>query len=156
MSEPSRLHGTLVYGEAPDARTVEFIYPEGLHWNCTRCGRCCQDTMDHDRRVLLTEGDVERLSGCVQGEFYRHEPEGGFVGVLHKRDGRCIFLGEEGCMVYEGRALLCRMYPFWVERLGEVFIIKADPGCPGVGEGKELDEQFFRDLLKMALDSMGY
>lgn len=33
-------------------------------------------------------------------------------------DGRCVFLENNKCSIYETRALLCRMYPFWYKKTG--------------------------------------
>jgi len=57
-------------------------------------------------------------------------------------------------MVYETRALLCRMYPFYVERQGDVYVIGVDMMCPGVGGGNVLTEEFFGGMLDYALSQM--
>ncbi len=73
---------------------------------------------------------------------------------MKKEDERCVFLGEDGCRIYEDRPLLCRMYPFYVELQGDIYVIGVDMGCPGVGGGEGLAEEFFRGLLGYALDQM--
>ena len=150
MDEPSHRRGTL---NRRDAET-EFYYPAGLSWRCRRCGRCCMDAEGWDRRVLLLEKDVRRLKAAGQQGFHTAVEEDRFVAVIKKRDGRCVFLGEDGCRVYEARPLLCRMYPFYVERQGDVYVIGVDSGCPGVGGGETLSEEFFAGLLGYALDEM--
>ncbi len=74
---------------------------------------------------------------------------------MRKAGGACIYLTKEGCRVYPSRALLCRMYPFWVEREGRSFEIRVDTRCPGFGHGREVKEDFFRDLLMRALEQRG-
>jgi len=93
------------------------------------------DVEGRDRRVMLLEKDLERLKAAGEQGFYTPIDGDRFVAVTKKRDGRCVFLGEEGCRVYETRPLLCRMYPFYVDRQGNVCVIGVDGGCPGVGGG---------------------
>jgi len=133
---------------------VEFYYLAGVRWSCGRCGRCCRDVEGHERRVLLLDGDIQRIRAAGAEGFHEATGEEPFTGVMAKHDGVCVFYTPQGCTVYPDRALLCRMYPFWVERQGDAFIIHADPGCPGVGDGPELDEGFYRELLGLALAEM--
>jgi len=133
---------------------VEFYYPAGVMWSCARCGRCCRDVEGHERRVLLLDKDIERIRAAGAEGFHEATGSEPFTGVMLKEAGVCVFLTPQGCAIYEDRALLCRMYPFWVERQGDAFIIHADPGCPGVGDGPELDEGFYRGLLGRALAEM--
>ena len=149
--------GTLVYKRDQEQREVEFYYPSDLEWDCTRCGACCQNSESRERRVLLLESDIHRFqeAGCI--DFHeRTVDEDPFIGVLRKNQEKCIFLDQSECKTYPNRALLCRMYPFWVEKNGESFIIKVDMECPGFGEGEKLGESFYLDLLSFALRSMKY
>ena len=149
--------GTLTYTIDQRHEEIEFYYPFSLKWDCTRCGTCCQDTASRDRRVLLLDSDTKRFKEAGYTNFHEEtENEKPFVGVLKKKQGRCIFLGQNECMTYHNRALLCRMYPFWIEKNDEKFIIRPDLECPGFGDGKVLDETFFNNLLSYALQSMKY
>ena len=55
-----------------------------------------------------------------------------FVVVVHGErrlrnvDGRCFFLGEAGCRVYDVRPLGCGLYPLVMDNGGRVLV---DPGC---------------------------
>jgi len=133
---------------------VDFLYPAGIRWGCARCGRCCRDVEGHERRVLLLDGDIKRMKVAGAEGFY--EATGGepFTGIMLKRGGVCVFLTPQGCSIYEDRALICRTYPFWVERLDDAYVVHVDPECPGVGEGEELGESFYRELLGDALAEM--
>ncbi|HEX9914228.1 MAG TPA: YkgJ family cysteine cluster protein [Candidatus Bathyarchaeia archaeon] len=142
--------GALTHGGAE----VEFLYPAGVRWGCARCGRCCRDVEGHERRVLLLDGDIRRLEEAGASEFYEATGSEPFRGLMLKRGGVCVLHGPEGCTVYGQRALLCRMYPFWVELLDEAYVVHVDPECPGVGEGEELGEGFYRELLGYALAEM--
>lgn len=138
-----------------DGEIIEFRYPAGVQWACVRCGACCRTPAHRERRVLLLPGDVERLEQVGHSSFYEPSKEQEpFVGVMLKEGGECVFLGDGACEVYEYRALLCRMYPFWVEREGEGYLVKMDDACPGIGSGDRLDEEFFQALLRSALSQM--
>lgn len=134
----------------------EFYYPKGIRWGCKRCGACCRDTSDRPRRVLLLPSDVTRLEKGEQKDFKLDiKGEAPFVGEMKKAGGACIYLTKEGCSVYPYRALLCRTYPFWIEREGKSFEILFDRRCIGFGHGGELREEFFRDLVAQALEQRG-
>ena len=130
-----------------------FYYPKGIRWGCKRCGACCMDTAHRPRRILLLSSDVERLEKCGEKEFKTElRGERPFIAEMRKRSGSCIYLIEKDCRVYPNRALLCRTYPFWIEKDGEVFEIMVDPHCTGIGRGGELREDFYRQLLLHAVE----
>jgi len=149
---------SLSHEEEGETRKVDFIYPVGLRWGCTKCGACCMDAPKRERRILLLPGDLERLREAAgETEAYSGPLSGGgpFVAEMRKAGGRCFFLGDSGCRVYPQRPLLCRMYPLWVEREGDLLIIRVDGDCPGLGSGEELDEVFFRLSLGLAVSERG-
>src|SRR4030042_5574445 len=131
----------------------EFYYPKGVRWGCKKCGACCRDASHRPRTVLLLPTDVKRLEEAGKKEF-KVEVEGKepFVAEMRKVGGACIYLTREGCHVYQGRAMLCRMYPFWVEREGRSLEVRVDTRCSGLGHGGELKEEFYRDILIHALE----
>ena len=130
-----------------------FYYPKGLRWGCKKCGACCRDATYRPRRVLLLPSDVERLEKTGEKEFKTDvKGEAPFVAEMKKRGGSCIYLTEKGCRVYPSRALLCRTYPFWIERDGDVFEIMFDGRCTGMGHGGELKEDFYKRLLLEAVE----
>ena len=69
------------------------------------CSKCCIDT-----QMPLTEKDIKRITN--QG--YRHKD---FVikrkreRYLKNNNGKCFFLGEDGCKIYASRPDGCRLYP---------------------------------------------
>lgn len=136
--------------------TIEFYYPADFVWSCEECGACCKDSPDRKRRILLTEKDITFIEQEEKNSFYEEIDEFHFKGEMKTEKGECIFLKGNKCEIYNSRALLCRTYPFWVERHEEIFMIRADPNCPGIGEGRELGEVFFQNLLKFVLDYMDY
>ena len=134
----------------------DFYYPKGIRWGCKKCGACCRDSSHRPRSVLLLSTDVKKLGEAGESEFMIEvrgkEP---FVAEMRKAGGACIYLTREGCRVYPHRALLCRMYPFWVEREGRSLEVRVDTRCPGFGHGGELREEYYRDLLINALEQRG-
>jgi hypothetical protein len=69
------------------------------------CVKCCIET-----RMPLSRFDIERISKqgyrfkdfVVKRKRERH---------LKNRNGRCVFLGDEGCIIYSSRPEGCRLYP---------------------------------------------
>jgi Fe-S-cluster containining protein len=142
--------GTLEY----KGEEIDFYYPAEFSWSCTECGACCRDMSDRERRILLTDKDIKKIEETGKESFYEETDDLHFTGIMKMEEGRCIFLDGVSCEIYEKRALLCRTYPFWIERKENMFMIRADSDCPGVGEGDKLGEEFFKKLLRNVLDHM--
>lgn len=79
-----------------------------------------------------------------------------FPYELRKRGGLCVFLESGQCTIYPHRPLLCRLYPFWIERERGRFRFDYTKECPGVGVGEELEAEFFRGLLKTSVERLGF
>ena len=156
MDEPSLHLGYLTYQRDSGSEEVEFYYPSGVNWGCVRCGACCGDVDKRQRMIRLLDKDMDRIDEVTDEDYCMDWDEGSFSGLMLKNDGKCIFLGEDGCRIYDNRALLCRMYPFWLERQEGLFVFGVDADCPGQGKGELLGEDFFRELLKVALEAMDY
>lgn len=69
-----------------------------------RCHICCLDT-----RMTLTEDDVRRLEAAGHRDFCRVNDDGDLE--LVNRGGRCVFLADGRCRVYDLRPEGCRLYP---------------------------------------------
>ncbi|RLG47527.1 MAG: YkgJ family cysteine cluster protein [Thermoproteota archaeon] len=103
------------------------------------CHLCCLNT-----RMPLTRGDVKRITslGYDPGEFAVRDER----GILRLRNvgGRCYFLRDGRCSIYESRPLGCRAYPVvWDPERGACV---KDPECPG-----ELEAGEFVEMCAMAL-----
>lgn len=156
MDEPTHCLGYLTYEREDGSEEVEFYYPSNVHWSCIRCGACCGDVEKRERMIKLLYKDIQRIEEVTDEEFYERVEDGSFEGLMLKNNRKCMFLNEDGCRIYDNRALLCRMYPFWLEKQDNLFVFGVDVDCPGQGDGDQLDESFFRELLQMALESMDY
>lgn len=117
------------------------IYISGQqHYACQMCGRCCRRF-----RVLLTRGEVERLSKLDWGDEpdvpkdFSHDINGYPYFRRRESDGGCVFLDDAGgCRMHKRfgfneKALTCRGYPFNIVSTfkGEVSVL-ARMDCPGV------------------------
>jgi Fe-S-cluster containining protein len=156
MDEPTHHLGHLNYTRNGVEEEIQFIFPSNTQWDCIRCSGCCGDVGERVRMIMLLDKDLDRIEAAGEFGFYDDWDEGSFSAIMKKVDGKCVFLTEDGCKIYDHRALLCRMYPFWLEKQGDMFVFGIDAGCTGNGQGESLDEEFFRALLRMALKSMDY
>jgi Fe-S-cluster containining protein len=74
-------------------------------------------------------------------------------GYLMKKtdEGKCLFLVDNLCSIYELRPLICRFYPFQLKDLGnDSYIFIPTEECLGVGNGSSVDEPFFENLFNQA------
>jgi len=82
-------------------------------FQCSRCSVCCRQP----GFVYLQSKDVDRLAGFLKMDPYDFTEQYGLLRdrmhlVLKKNpDETCLFLGEQGCAVYEARPQQCRDFP---------------------------------------------
>src|SRR3954471_633182 len=82
-------------------------YPDE-HVDCNGCRACCR----REAVILMPEDtDPLLLAACDEVPVpnpYNDEPT---TRVLrHRPNGDCVFLGEHGCMIYEQRPVMCRVF----------------------------------------------
>jgi Fe-S-cluster containining protein len=143
---------------------LRFIYPKDINFACTKCGLCCGDTAQKIRHILLLEADAQRIAAHTKqsilgfaGETAEKMP---YVYEMHKNPntGKCTFLVENQCTIYEQRPLICRFYPFELTTTDDgTYVFKETTECPSINKketknkNKEnLDAAFFRELLTLA------
>lgn len=133
--------------------SIDFLYPMGLRWSCTRCGRCCKDPEDRERTILLLPSDIERFDLQIDKKDFIKSITGEepFIAEMLKKNGSCVFLTKQGCSFYDKRSLLCRLYPFWINRKGNLLIVRVDDSCSGLGRGEPLTEKFYKQLVGMSV-----
>jgi Fe-S-cluster containining protein len=104
---------------------------------CRVCGRCCRSKV-----IMVGPHEVlgmARILGISTTEFLARHAENGGTALRATEDGRCEFVGSEGCRVHSRRPLVCRLYPLGRKTNpdgGEEFAHYAsEPGCQaGRGE----------------------
>jgi Fe-S-cluster containining protein len=85
--------------------TMKHSLNSGIPCTIHNCVKCCVET-----RMPLSRIDIERISQqgyrfkdfVVKRKRERH---------LKNRNGRCVFLGDKGCIIYPFRPEGCRLYP---------------------------------------------
>lgn len=141
---------------------MRFDYPVDVCFSCSKCGLCCGDTEAKVRHVLLLKSDAERIAAEAKREIVTFASEISekvpYVYEMHKDpSGKCVFLQENCCTIYEARPLICRFYPFELsgdEKGNYSFRVTDECSgvCPGTeGVGKKLAASYFRALLGLAL-----
>lgn len=139
---------------------MKITHPKTIRFQCVECGICCADTLEHTREIRVTRGEAERISnevGLKVSDFAiqttNAEP---YPLRMKKNDGKCFFLDNDRCMIYEARPLTCRFYPFSMVQLPRrIFVFDAFLNeCPGIGKGSRLDRSFFETLLSEAVKEL--
>jgi hypothetical protein len=123
-------------------------------FNCILCAECCKNSCG-DNTVAIFPFEVRAImdltglkwldvvlppeSDAVDENGYYHT----FEWALRKKpDGDCLFLNECGkCSIYPVRPLICRTYPFVLDKKGLETCI-----CKGLKNGEMSEE----DALAMA------
>jgi Fe-S-cluster containining protein len=130
-------------------------------FECTKCGLCCGDTEQKTRHILLLESEAAEISQKTSRkpeEFCEaiigKEP---YVYEMKKTVGKCIFLKDNQCTIYESRPLICRFYPFELKFCEDQdkYLFTATLECPGIGKGKTLCKDDFEKLFLLALQRLG-
>jgi Fe-S-cluster containining protein len=133
---------------------LDFQYPRRVRFVCEKCAKCCGDTEERVRLILLLKIEAERISQRTArgiGEFTEKiegfEPY--YFRMKKTSEGECVFLRNTLCIIYEVRPLICRFYPFQLKNVGNnrhVFTYTRE--CPGIGKGQWLQRSFFEKLFR--------
>jgi Fe-S-cluster containining protein len=126
--------------------TKQPFYAGGLRFTCKRCSSCCRHESGY---VFLSKEDLDALAavqGMGQGEFIKTwcrwvsvGREAEYLSLKEKANYDCIFW-KDGCLVYPGRPLQCRTFPFWDSVVcSPAAWEKAGLECPGIGQGELYD-----------------
>ena len=101
------------------------------------CSKCC-----HDREVVLTHHDIDRLltMGHYEQTFARPSRWGHNLKELIFFQGECIFLQGGKCAVYNNRPTACRAFPMTLGETGS----EIDPSCPH-GDHFRVDDSFVEE-----------
>ena len=137
-----------------------FEYPKNVSFICNQCGRCCGDTEDTVRRILLLKTDVASISNklLIRDQEFAKEISGfePYVYEMKKTEvGKCFFLENNVCTIYEIRPLICRFYPFQLENLGNNrYSFSYTSKCRGIGKGSHQKRAFFENLFIQVTNAM--
>jgi len=136
---------------------MSFEYPQGVRFACLKCGICCGDTVEKTRHVLLLKSEAEQIAASIGkpvSEFaVKVEGKAPYVYEMRKTEkgGKCVFLGDNQCMVYLLRPLICRFYPFeLIAAKNRKHEFHSTDECLGLGKGRPLREEHFWKLFKLA------
>ena len=133
-----------------------FYQHEDLHFECTRCGRCCATGGDY--YVFLGPGEAETIRrhlGLSRSWFRRRYLAWDNAGerVLASRaGGSCVLLDEQGhCGIYPARPAQCRTYPFWPELVARKSAWQKErQRCEGIDRGPAVP----RERIEAALTAL--
>ena len=140
---------------------LSFEYPRNIRFSCNKCGLCCGNTSQKVRHVLLLDSDVRRIVSetkqdaktfAISTEHKRFRFE-----MLKNAQGKCVFLREGQCVIYEVRPLICRFYPFELkfELSKETHVFSFTLECPAINQGKVLSQKDFKKLFELAQERLG-
>lgn len=112
-----------------------------------------------ERRILLLPAEAKQIREAVKIPMKRFCQRTGsepFALEMKKNSrGKCFFLKDNRCEIYSLRPLVCRFYPFWLEKREDGnFSFKVTDECTGIGSGQILEEAFFTNLFRLANDKM--
>lgn len=66
--------------------------------------------------------------------------------------GKCFFLRDRLCTIYDARPLVCMFYPFELSHDGKgKYTFSCTDECPSVGRGNRLFRSFFEELFENSL-----
>jgi len=136
---------------------VDFTYPNNVIFKCNKCGICCGDTEEKKRHILLLEQEANVISAitCLPKEDFTTkiaDKDSYSYEMKKNRKGKCFFLKENQCRIYEFRPIICRFYPFE---------LKFDPAknqyafnftfeCSGITKGRLITKKDFKELFSLA------
>lgn len=136
---------------------MSFDYPQAIRFKCLKCGICCGNTPVKTRHVVLLKTEVEKISEITKSpisefavEIMGRDPYS-YEMAKTSGEGACVFLKDDKCAIYALRPMVCRFYPFELKAMTLVkhkFVVTDE--CPGVGKGKKLTIDYYRELVRLA------
>lgn len=111
----------------PAPMSAHMTTDSRFSYRCTRCNSCCVD-----KRIQVNPYEIARLAhnrGVSTAEA-RDTFTTADSALRQRQDGRCIFLGDQGCTVHADRPLVCRLFPLGrvIDAAGKVhFVPYPDP-----------------------------
>jgi Fe-S-cluster containining protein len=135
-------------------RSSSFKYPKNVQFVCNGCALCCGDTESRRRTILLLEIEATEISRATSKRIsdFAQEARGlpPYSFLMRKNDeGKCVFLDEKRCSIYQIRPLVCQFYPFEL-LVGDKgrYVFDYTCECPNIGEGFVVRRSFFEELFQ--------
>ena len=129
-------------------------WEKGIQFECQGSGRCCV-SRDEYGFVYMTKEDRIRMAKSLNlttRQFTKDycKKADGIHHLIEGEQGRCYFLEDNKCGVYEGRPTQCRTWPFWPEVMAaKVWKKEVAAYCPGIGKGKTWKADEIRKQLEI-------
>jgi Fe-S-cluster containining protein len=141
---------------------VDFTYPQKIAFKCNRCGLCCGDTEEKTRHILLLESEANVISAKTslpKQEFTVQVADKApyYYEMKKPKEGKCFFLKDNQCSIYQQRPLICRFYPFELKfsEDKETHVFDVTVECPGISKGKPMNRADFKELFLLAQERLG-
>ena len=140
---------------------VDFTYPNNLLFDCSKCGLCCGDTKQKTRHILLLESEASDISAEINlpikdfGEQIKDKAPYCFE-MKKPKEGKCFFLKDNQCSIYELRPLICRFYPFELkfDPDKDLYAFDFTFECPAISKGKIMTLKAFEELFALAKERL--
>jgi Fe-S-cluster containining protein len=136
---------------------VDFTCPNNVFFECSKCGLCCGDTREKTRHILLLASEANLISTktFLPKQEFAKETMGKtpYCYEMKKADeGKCVFLKENQCSIYDLRPLICRFYPFELKFDADknLHVFNFTFECPTIGKGKLVTLKDFEELFLLA------
>ena len=134
---------------------MSFNYPVAVRFHCLKCGICCGDTKEKTRHILLLTTEAEQIATATLqpiSEFTVDiKDKAPYSYELKKtEDGKCVFLKNNCCTIYNVRPLICKFYPFELKIADSgkyTFLYTSE--CSGINKGPTLSKKYFRKLFRL-------
>lgn len=142
-------------------KKVDYTYPANVSFSCNKCGLCCGDTKIKTRHILLLESEAKNISVLSTQPIEKFaelttEKKPYVYEMKKPSEGKCIFLKDNQCTIYQQRPLICRFYPFELkfaqDKSTHVFDFTLE--CPTIGKGKTLTKKDFEELFLLAIEKL--
>jgi Fe-S-cluster containining protein len=141
---------------------VDFTYPANVSFECSKnCGLCCGDTKQKTRRILLLESEADKIRAETAKpiEFFAKQTanKAPYCFEMKKIEGKCVFLKDNKCTIYELRPLICRFYPFELKFSEDkkIHLFDFTLECPTINKGKLMTKADFEALFLLARERLG-
>jgi Fe-S-cluster containining protein len=137
---------------------LDFTYPKNLRFECSRCGLCCGDTPQKTRRILLLPKEAQEIAAATNqlpnSFVVTVEGNAPYMLEMKKTEGKCVFLKNNQCTIYQQRPLICRFYPFELKTENNQHIFGVTLECPAIGQGQKRYKSYFDALFELAQEKL--